>query len=61
MGSYTYDSLDCLWKNSMFSFRIHFMDRMIKEVRVEYSVSELMHIFKLSLKRYTFESSKDTL
>lgn len=34
---------------------------MIKEVRVEYFVSELMHIFKLSFKRYTFESSKDTL
>lgn len=50
MGSYTYGHLDCLWRNSIFSFRIHSKNRMIKEVRVEYSVSELMHIFELSLK-----------
>lgn len=51
MGSYTYGPIHCLWRNSIFSFRIHSKDRMIKEVRVEYSVSELMHIFELSLKK----------
>lgn len=34
---------------------------MVTELGVEHSVSELMHIFELSLKSCTFESSKDTL
>lgn len=36
------------------------MAELVKEVRVDDSLGELMRLFELSLKRHTFEFSKDT-